>query len=72
MPQHLTFPTQAEKAIAAFKATVTQKSLAAICERRGAERLSQWPAIIEYTFDDDSVVRISGRGRNHKYEALLP
>lgn len=66
----LTFPTQAERAIQAF-CSRQFKSLAVACHKLGGSRETLWDCV-EYTFDDDTTVRIRGRGRTHSFEAILP
>lgn len=69
----LTFPTMAERAIQAFH-TRQYPSLAKACHAMGASTEKVWGArvAIEWTFEDDTTVRSTGRGRAHQYEALLP
>lgn len=67
----LTFPTQAEQALAEFREASRTTSLAVICKRRGATREQFWDRT-EYVFDDDTTLVVRGRGRAHKVEALLP
>ena len=68
----LTFPTLAEQAVSRWQAAAKTSSLAKIAARLGGERHDSWPCVIEFTFDDDTVLRITGRGRSHKYETLYP
>lgn len=72
----LQFPTMAEQALAEWRATTRTVSLTKVCERRGAEReaLQQpdWTYQILWTFDDDTALKVRGRGRGHSVEVLLP
>lgn len=68
----LTFPTMAEKALAEFRAAARTVSLATIAKQHGADVERSWPCEIVYTFDDDTSLRVTGRGRAHKVEVLLP
>lgn len=68
----LKFPTLAEQAIQAYEAAIKTVSLVKIAKDLGGERSpNQWDSI-EFWFDDDSSLRITGRGCAHRYEALLP
>jgi hypothetical protein len=68
----LKFPTMAEQALAMFRNSTKTTSLTTIAKSFEAERDHKWPNTIIWTFDDDTSLEISGRGRNHKVEAHLP
>jgi len=70
----LTFPTMAEKALAAFESATKTVSLVVIAKRYGGERevTDTYPKEIVFVFDDDTRLIISGRGKAHKVETLLP
>jgi len=70
----LQFPTLAEQALDEFRTRPEGNSLATIARRFGAtvERTSTWPNEIIYTFDDDTSLKTTGRGKTHKVETLLP
>ena len=67
----LTFPTQAEQVLEQFRTSTRTVSLATIARKRGAEVERHWDHTL-YTFDDDTSLKVSGRGRAHKVEVLLP
>ena len=69
----LTFPTQAERAIQAFGER-RYPSLARACRAMGGTREDGpgFPPSVDWAFEDDTVVRVRGRGRGHQFEALLP
>lgn len=68
----LQFPTLAEQALAEFHAATKTVSLAKIAQRMGADVAHKWPAITTYTFDDDTSLVVTGRGKAHRVEAQLP
>ncbi len=67
----LTFPTQAEQCLAEFRASTKTVSLATIAKRRGADVVQHWDHK-EYIFDDDTSLKVTGRGKAHKVETHLP
>ena len=67
----LTFPTQAEQALAEFQSSRKTISLATIAKKRGAFVEKTWGETT-YVFDDDTSLVVTGRGANHKVEARLP
>lgn len=67
----LTFPTMAEQAVKMFNTSPRTVSLAKICESMGAERTDVYP-VTTYTFEDDTTVTVTGRGRAHKVETHFP
>ena len=67
----LTFPTIAEQVLEEFRSRKAQ-SLAAAARKRKPHINKRWPAVVVYTFDDDSSLEVSGRGKNYKVEAKLP
>ena len=67
----LTFPTQAEQALADWRAQTKTIALTTICVRHGGQRTGNKPRI-EYTFDDDSSISIEGQGQAHKVQTHLP
>lgn len=66
----LTFPTKAEQALEAF-ASRRVPSAATAALRLGGVPEQHWDCL-DFVFDDDTTLRIRGRGRNHSVEALLP
>ncbi len=68
----LTFPTQAEQALAEFRSATKTVSLSTIAKRRGADREHEWPNTIIWTFDDDTSLVVTGRGQAHKVEVMEP
>ena len=77
----LSFPTQAEQALAAFNSATKTISLITICNKMGGVRADKYKPrgglrfgtrVIEYTFDDDSSLEITGQGKSHKVETFLP
>ena len=68
----LTFPTDAEKVIAEFKAKTRTTSVRKFAFARGATLAHEWPRVQVYYFPDDTTLRVSGRGRSHTMEAFLP
>lgn len=68
----LTFPTQAEKCLANWKATKKTASLVKMAKKAGAFRDDEWPSKIVCVFPDDTKLEITGRGRAHSVEATLP
>lgn len=70
----LTFPTLAEQAIAAFRASTKTKPFEAFAIPLGAEKEyeKEQGVSILWTFPDDTSVRVQGRGKAYKLEALLP
>lgn len=67
----LTFPTQAEQVLAEFKTAAKTVSLATIAKRRGADVMRDWQQTV-YTFDDDTSLVVTGRGKAHRVEVRLP
>ena len=67
----LTFPTQAELALAEFQEAKKTVSLATIAKRRGASVEKSFKGT-EYYFDDDTTLLVTGAGRAHKVEVFLP
>lgn len=68
----LTFPTEAEKALAEFRAPENVKSLATIATRRGAETASQYPGVIIYIFEDNTALEVTKRAGQVIYKTFLP
>lgn len=70
----LTFPTQAEQAIARFKALTKTISMATIAleMKAGKEKLYDNGRVILWHFDDDTTVEIRGAGKSWRAKALLP
>lgn len=66
----LTFPTQAEIALA--RAKHKGRSIATIARELGAEVKKTFEGKITYTFDDDSSIETKGHGQNYKLEVFLP
>lgn len=78
---HLQHPTIAQQVADDFHAqrhpdgSNRTVSVITIAEARGGERsvLYKWGRkLITYTFDDDSSITSTGRGRAHKLEVHLP
>ena len=67
----LEFPTMAERAIEDWRACTSTTAFNTIARKRGATRDDEFGVIV-WIFDDDTKVRISGRGSRHKIEAELP
>jgi len=67
----LTFPTEAEQVLTAFRTSPRTVSIATLARKRRAQVEHHWPETI-YFFDDDSRLVVRGRGRNHQAEAQLP
>lgn len=67
----LTFPTQAEQCVMAFLSATKTTSLATIAKKMGAEKRFA-DGITSYTFDDDTTLKVQGRGRHHKFETFHP
>lgn len=67
----LSFPTLAEQALAKFRNSKKTISLVTICTEMDAQREDCYPKTT-WTFDDDTSLVVSGRGRNHTVEVLLP
>lgn len=68
----LQFPTLAERTLTAFRTATKTVSLAKLARKAGAQVTRQWPSIVTYTFDDDTSLVVTGRGRQHRVEAHLP
>lgn len=68
----LQFPTMAEQALVEFRNATSTVSLAVLARRFGADVERQWPAVTIYTFDDDTALIVTGRGKSHKVVAELP
>lgn len=71
----LEFPTIAEQALAEWNAKHVLGGVGRIAKRIGADVERRWDRdglVIEYTFDDDTSLRCTGRGKQHKVEAMLP
>jgi hypothetical protein len=69
------FPTMAERAIEDWKARGCTTAFERVAKRCGAFRDDEQvdgAKVIVWIFDDDTKVRISGRGNKHKIEAELP
>jgi hypothetical protein len=64
----LQFPTLAEQTISSWN---HRGSLVTFAIKAGAERANQWREII-LTFDDDTSIVITGRGRGHHVRTELP
>lgn len=67
----LKFPTQAETCLAKFRAAKTTVSLATLARKAGAEVSYTYPRTI-YTFDDDTTLVVTGRGKQHRAETFHP
>ena len=71
----LEFPTVAEQVLRAYEEKRI-RSIAVEARRLRADvARSFWTmtgATTEYTFDDDSVLMVRGRGKSYRAEALLP
>ena len=67
----LTFPTQAEQAYEEFRSATRTISLATVARKRGAQTERLWDRTIHW-FDDDTSLVVTGRGRAHRGEVLLP
>lgn len=65
------FPTMAEKAVAEWSESKTTISFNTVAKRYGAFQ-DRDGTVIEWIFDDDSIVHITGRGKAYKIEARLP
>lgn len=67
-------PTLAEQALAFFKASNKDKKTAVLTAvaQFGGELEVPKGKVAVYTFDDDSSLRVSGRGASHRMEAVLP
>ena len=68
----LTFPTQAEQCEMAFRNAVKTTSVATIARKMGVVEVNKNYPFTDYLFVDDTTLRVSGQGRAHKMEALLP
>lgn len=72
----LEFPTMAEQALAEWNATHVLGGVGKVAKRFGTVDVDRrWEGlglVIEYTFDDDTSLRCTGRGKAHKVEAMLP
>lgn len=68
----LTFPTLAERALAEFHSSKRKTSISDIARRYHAQRTFTWPSTITYTFDDDTSIITSGRGRTYTIRTELP
>ncbi len=67
----LTFPTMAEKALREFRDTTKTTSVAVVAKRMMADVERQRGRTV-YTFDDDTRLVVTGRGRSHSIETELP
>lgn len=67
----LQFPTIAEQVEREFRESPKTVSIATLAKRRGATVERNWTGWT-YTFDDDTTLRVTGVGRNHKVETFLP
>lgn len=67
----LTFPTQAERAIEAWRAMLGTVPFKKAALAAGAFRDDE-PGEIVWVFPDDTTVRITGRGRSYRIIAELP
>ncbi len=67
----LTFPTMAEKALRKFRHATKTISVAVIAKRMLADVERQRGRTV-YTFDDDTRLVVTGRGRSHSIETELP
>ena len=67
----LTFPTIAEQALAKFRSAKKTTSLVTVAKHMKADVERRRDCTI-YTFDDDTGLIVTGRGRAHKVEVTLP
>jgi hypothetical protein len=70
--QKLSFPTIAEQVAEAFRARTKTVALTTLAQKAGGARSHAWPCVTIFHFDDDSSIRITGRGRTHSYETYYP
>lgn len=71
----LSFPTLAETAAAEFRAATKTTPVGRIAKRLGAVRYAPDDPdgkVIEYVFNDDSVLEAWGQGRGHRIVTRLP
>jgi hypothetical protein len=69
----LTFPTIAETVLMEFNSSTKTISLATLARRRKPEIIhSFWTGTTIYTFDDDTSLITTGRGKSYKVTAHLP
>jgi hypothetical protein len=69
----LTFPTIAEQVLFEFNHSTKTVALITLARKRGAEvTRSYMTGNLIYTFDDDTSLIITGRGKNYKVRAQLP
>lgn len=68
----LTFPTMAEQVAEEFRTATRTVSIATLARKRGAEVEKTWDSGTVYTFDDDTTLVVTGRGRAHKIETHFP
>jgi hypothetical protein len=64
-------PHQAQLAYEEFASALNTVSLSLIAKRRGADIERDGP-VTTYTFDDDTTLVVTGRGRTHKVQVELP
>lgn len=67
----LKFPTLAEQVAAEFRAATETISIATLAKRKGATVEKTWTATL-YVFEDDTILSVTGRGKNHKITTHLP
>lgn len=67
----LKFPTQAETTLAAFHAATKTVALSTLAKRAGAFTDRNFYGL-EYVFDDDSRIVVTGRGKSYQARAELP
>lgn len=67
----LTFPTIAEQVLTEFNSATKTTSIPVLACKRNAEVIRDWTRTV-YTFDDDTSLVVTGRGKQHRVEALLP
>lgn len=67
----LEFPTMAERCVAEFRAKTQTIAFPTIARRYDAEVTKLWRGI-EYRFDDDTSVIVTGTGASHRMETFLP
>ncbi len=69
----LQFPTIAERTLHAFQSATKTTSLATLARKAGAEvERYSFPLVTIYTFDDDTSLVVTGRGKSYRAEARLP
>lgn len=69
----LQFPTEAEKVADAFRNSKKTVSIATLARHADKEVVRDFTGVRTiYTFDDDTSLVVTGRGRAHTIETLLP